>query len=96
MRATRKSPPAAPPALTPPDRERCQAEKPNGHTFMTLGGRPGRERCTARPVTIATEVAPDRHGRRGSMSLCADCWAVMIRQLGAFYASFEPVPPEGR
>lgn len=80
------------PQLEPPDPKRCQAEKPNGHTFMTLGGRPGLVRCENKPVTIATEVAPGKDGRRGSMSLCNDCWRVMVKQLGGFYASFEPLP----
>lgn len=80
--------------LIPPDLTRCQAEKPNGHTFMTLGGVPGRVRCDAAPVTVATEVAPGKDGRRGSMSLCAGCWAAMIKQLGAYYASFEPIVRE--
>ena len=48
--------------LTPPDPKQCQAMKPNLYTFMTLGGRPGHDRCTNKPVWIATEkkagVAP--------------------------------------
>jgi hypothetical protein len=78
--------------LIPPDHEQCQAEKPNGYTFMTLGGRPGRVRCENKPITIATEVVLGQDGSRGSMSLCAECWKVMLKQLGPFYASFEPLP----
>lgn len=77
--------------LIPPDLKQCQAEKPNGCTFMTLGGRPGMVRCENKPVTIATEVVPGKDGQRGRMSLCSECWGVMIKQLGAHYASFEPV-----
>lgn len=68
--------------LIPADRERCQAEKPNGHSFMTLGGRPGRVRCDAKPVflVVEQEINPT-DGRRGSMCLCAECKAVMSKQM---------------
>ena len=78
-------------SLTPPDRARCQAEKPNGNSFMTLGGRPGMVRCSNAPTVVATETAPGEDGRRGSMSLCADCRAVFERQMPAGYATFAPV-----
>lgn len=80
-------------ALTPPDRDRCQAEKPNGSSFMTLGGRPGLERCANRPTVVAAETTPGEDGRRGGMSLCADCLAVFERQMPAGYATFAPVLP---
>ena len=48
--------------LTPPDLGQCQAIKPNGHTFMTLGGRPGMERCKSKPVWLATENHPGAPG----------------------------------
>jgi hypothetical protein len=57
-------------ALIPPDLERCQAEKPNGHTFMTLGGSPGRERCKDKPTVIVKEKKPGKDGQCGSMTLC--------------------------
>jgi len=66
--------------LTPPDRNRCQAEKPSGHSFMTLGGRPGLQRCFGKPTTIITEAEPGRDGLRGSVSLCDSCLAVARRQ----------------
>jgi hypothetical protein len=78
-------------ALIPPDLKRCQAEKPNGHSFMTLGGVPGRERCTDKPTVVVTEVAPGADGRRGSMSLCHHCWAVALEQLGAYSITAEPI-----
>jgi hypothetical protein len=76
--------------LIPPDRVRCQAEKPNGHSFMTLGGRPGLERCSAKPSWIAKEVHPGKDGRKGSMALCTDCRGVMERQMPG-YATFTKI-----
>ena len=63
--------------LTPPDLTRCQAEKPNGHSFMTLGGKPGYERCQARADFIVTELEAGIDGLIGSMSLCADCLSIL-------------------
>lgn len=77
--------------LIPPDLERCQADKPNGNTFMTLGGRPALVRCNNVPVCIATEREAGKDGQKGSMSLCAECWTQMFRQLGAHYADFSPI-----
>jgi hypothetical protein len=59
--------------LTPPDLKRCQADKPNSHSFMTLGGTPGLERCKNKPLYVVHEKKPDKDGRRGSMSLCQGC-----------------------
>jgi hypothetical protein len=77
--------------LTPPDLQQCQAEKPNGNSFMTLGGRPGLERCTSKPTVIAEEALAGADGRHGSMSLCEECRKALIRQLGANYCSFTPI-----
>ena len=79
------------PPLTPPDRKRCQAEVPNGATFMTVGGRPGRVRCKNKPTVIIMEVVSGKDGRHGSMALCHSCWAVAIKQLGSFSISAEPI-----
>lgn len=81
--------------LTPPDLGRCQAERPNGHSFMTLGGRPGLERCTEKPVWIATEAQPGADGLVGSMSLCDHCRGVMVEQLGHDYCTFSAIQQEG-
>lgn len=63
--------------LIPPDKKQCQCEKPNGHTFMSFGGVPGRVRCTNKPAVIITEKQPSpQDGQCGSMSLCSDCLAV--------------------
>lgn len=78
--------------LTPPDPRRCQVLKPNGHNFMTFGGTPGRVRCPNVPTVIATERKPDAHGRRGAMSLCGDCQAVLQR-VDPHLATFAPIPP---
>lgn len=64
------------PPLDPPDHKRCQADIPNDYSFMTLGGVPGRTRCTRKPTLIATENSCGEDGRIGSMSLCDDCAAV--------------------
>lgn len=77
--------------LEPPDRERCQTLRPNGNTFMTLGGKPGLERCRNRPLMIATEVKPGADGRIGSMSVCGRCMVRMQEQLGVGYVKFSPV-----
>ena len=71
--------------LIPPDEERCQAEKPNGYTFMTLGGVPGVVRCENRPTVIVRERLAGKDGRCGSMSLCHDCLQVLIDQAGPDY-----------
>lgn len=70
--------------LTPPDLKRCQAMKPNGHNFMTLGGRPGLERCTAAPTVLLTETKPPKGSKKcGSMSVCTECLVVAHKQLGS-------------
>lgn len=66
--------------LIPPDLAQCQAEKPNGNTFMTFGGVPGLVRCKNKPTHIALE--PKQKDReQGSMSLCGDCLAVCSKQV---------------
>lgn len=81
--------------LTPPDPKQCQAEVPNGNSFMTLGGRPGRERCTNKPLWIATEKVPGADGLTGSMSLCQRCREQMEKQMPGF-ATFEEILDEDR
>lgn len=81
--------------LEPVDYDRCQAEKPAGYTFLTLGGRPGDMiRCSNRPSIVATEVKPGADGQRGSMSLCSDCFAVFQKQMPAGFATFAPIERE--
>ena len=77
--------------MIPPDKKQCQAEKPNGHSFMTLGGSPGMERCKAAPVVIVQEKEPGEDGCKGAMSLCLDCWKVMWKQLGPDFAEAHPI-----
>jgi len=77
--------------LTPPDLCRCQAEKPNGASFMTCGGRPERIRCNEEPCVIATENEPGPDGRVGSMSLCQHCAEVFVQQLGSTYATIAKI-----
>lgn len=77
--------------LVPPDLKQCQAEKPNGNTFMTLGGQPGLVRCENTPLFIVTEKEPGEDGQKGSMSLCAECLEVFLKQMPAGYADVEKV-----
>jgi len=76
--------------LEPADRARCQCDRPNKTwSPFNLGPadvRPSGEkvggsrrvdrhwRCNLPPVCIVEEIEPDEHGRRGEMSLCADCF----------------------
>lgn len=76
-------------ALIPPDLARCQAEKPNGYSFMTLGGRPGRERCKNVPKIIVRETERGPDGKKGSMSLCGACFEVFQKQCPEAHVSFE-------
>jgi hypothetical protein len=78
--------------LIPPDTVQCQAEKPNGHSFMTIGGRPGLERCTNKPTMLVAEAHPGEDGRIGSMTLCDDCFAVFQKQQPAGFAIFKRLP----
>ena len=75
--------------LIPPDKKQCQAEVPNGNTFMSLGGVPGRVRCGNKPSWISTEAKPGPDGRCGSMSLCDNCKQVLMVRLGADFATFK-------
>lgn len=68
--------------LTPPDRARCQADIPTGHSFLSFGGKPGRVRCEKTPQVIVAERAPGPDGQQGSMSLCLQCLQVMSTQGG--------------
>jgi hypothetical protein len=70
-------------SLIPADLTRCQAEVPTGNSFMTLGGRVGRERCRNTPVVVAYETEPGTDGKRGSMSLCKRCLKVFKKQMPA-------------
>lgn len=77
--------------LIPPDLKQCQAEKPNGHSFMTLGGQPGLERCREKPTWIATETKAGKDGLIGSMSLCSECRDQLVKQLGDGFCTFEEI-----
>lgn len=67
--------------IIPPDLSRCQAEKPNGHNFMILGGHlGGRERCTDKPAVIIVELVAGNDGKHGCMSLCSDCFKAFQKQ----------------
>ena len=74
--------------MIPIDEERCQAEKPNGQSFMTLGGGHKMVRCNNKPTVIATEVDIATDGQRGSMTLCEDCLNVALKQLPRGFFDF--------
>jgi hypothetical protein len=77
---------------TPPDLTRCEALKPNGHTFMTFGGVPGLVRCSKKPTLLAREAKPPKgETTRGAMSLCTECARVAEKQLG-IAVTFHPLP----
>lgn len=71
-----EAPPPVSAGIEPFDTERCQAEKPNGYTFMTLGGRPDLERCKSKPEVLVTDARPAKDGKIGHMTLCDGCLAV--------------------
>jgi hypothetical protein len=75
--------------LTPPDFNQCQAEKPNGVTFMTMGGQFKMERCGSIPEYIVHELTPDEDGQCGCMSLCSHCKDVFITQLASDMDKYE-------
>ncbi|MCK5604765.1 hypothetical protein KAR91_22945 [Candidatus Pacearchaeota archaeon] len=74
--------------MEPVDPKRCQADKPTGHNFMTLGPGKPRERCKNKAVMIATENKPSEDGKIGFMSLCKDCLEVLKAQMSGDYAHF--------
>lgn len=84
--------------LIPPDPKQCQAMIrsgcfPTATEFMKLG--PGREeRCTEKPVVIATEKEPAEDGQIGSMSLCPNCLVNFERVFGTKYATLSPIQHE--
>lgn len=82
--------------LIPPDRKQCQAMKPNGNSFMTLGGVSGLVRCATTPTVIAKENSPGDDGRKGSMALCDPCAAKLVEQAGANYARLIPIRKSSR
>lgn len=69
-------------ALTPPDVLQCQTDIPNGENAFTLGGGHKMVRCTNAAAFIVTEVEPGADGQCGSMSVCDECKAVLIEQMG--------------
>lgn len=67
--------------MIPIDKNRCQAEKPNGVNFMTLGGEFKMIRCNNTPTVIATETNAGHDGLKGSMTMCDDCLKIAEKQL---------------
>lgn len=84
------------PKMTPADPERCQCERPNGNTFLTLGGTVSLARCRNKPIVIAREKANTHEdGQVGEMSLCPHCMNKMTEQLGEDFAAFRAIEREG-
>lgn len=77
-------------ALEAPDKERCQAEKKA--SFMQMGG-PLMRRCAKRPMLIVKEKKPGPDGRRGSMSLCEECFAEFLVAYGPNHAIVRMIRP---
>ena len=71
--------------IKPIDPSRCQAEIPTGASFMTLGGRPGLERCKSLPMYVAVESKSGPDGIKGAMSLCENCAKEFVKQMGTNY-----------
>ena len=67
--------------MIPIDKERCQAEKPNGQSLMTYGGGHKMIRCESKPAVIATETKAGNDGLKGSMTMCSECLDVAENQL---------------
>lgn len=83
-------------SLTPPDRDRCQAEVPNktwspfnlgpadtdsqGRKFGGSTMADRRYRCVEKPVCIVEERKAGEDGLKGQMSLCADCFVQLFLQ----------------
>lgn len=53
-------------------------------------------RCKSHAKWVATENTPDAQGIAGAMSLCSDCRSVMIKQLGADFATITALPDNVR
>jgi hypothetical protein len=70
------------PKIAPLDVDRCQAEKPNGASFMTFGGVPRLERCNSVPSYVLVETKEDEDGLRGAMTVCSECFEVFKKQVG--------------
>jgi len=78
--------------LIPADRKRCQAEKPNGATFMSLGCVPKLIRCENKPLWLLKENKPGADGLTGSMTLCDDCLKKFQEQMSPDFAIIKRLP----
>lgn len=72
--------------LEQPDLKQCQAERVE-RTPFALGGTHRRTRCANTPTAIAFENKAGDDGQKGSMSLCDDCAAAMVKALGRDFAT---------
>lgn len=64
--------------LVPPDRKQCQAEKPNGANFLSLGAKIQYTRCKEKPYVI---VSQPKDRLNGQMSLCRACLLKFMEQV---------------
>jgi len=68
-------------SITPADKERCQAEIPNGAGAFTVGGVYMMVRCSEVPRVIVKERQAGDDGLHGEMSLCPECLEVFKKQM---------------
>lgn len=98
-------PPKASKGIEPLDYTQCQAEINEGviiRNFMQMGGSIGKpERCTNRPKVTVLETVPGKDGKRGQMSLCDRCLAVLKKVVPDWRGKFSimdiacPDAPDG-
>lgn len=82
--------------MIPADTKQCQAEIPNGESFMTLGGRYKLVRCKNVPSVTVFETIPGIDGLMGSMCLCAPCLTQLFKQCGDTQFRVEPILGAGK
>jgi len=78
--------------MIPVDLGRCQADKPNGESFMTLGGGHKMIRCKNKPTVVIKETKPGPDGLYGGMSLCDECLKKAYEQLPEGYFEVTRLP----
>jgi len=81
VRRKKDKPPPVAEGLIPPDLERCQAEWSSYNAFVMGGPTRTSGRCEAKPEFVAAEKDVGSDGKRGSMTVCADCRKILEKQV---------------